>query len=77
MDVVGLSILSGAHLALCPRIVRLLREQGMEDVTVLVVGVIPDEDLPKLKADGVHAAFGPSTPTATGGAFIHLKMANT
>ena len=75
VDVVGLSILSGAHLALCPRIVRLLREQGMEDVIVLVGGVIPDEDVPKLKADGVHAVFGPGTPTGTIVEFIRQAVA--
>ena len=63
VDVVGLSILSGAHLSLCPRIVQLLREQGMEDVIVLVGGVIPEEDVPKLKAADVHAVFGPGTST--------------
>lgn len=63
VDVVGLSILSGAHMALCPRVIRLLREQGMEDVLVLVGGIIPDEDVPKLQALGVRGVFGPGTST--------------
>jgi methylmalonyl-CoA mutase C-terminal domain/subunit len=63
VDVVGLSILSGAHMALCPRVIQLLREQGMEDVLVLVGGIIPDEDVPKLRALGVRGVFGPGTST--------------
>ena len=49
VDVVGLSILSGAHMALCPRMVELLRAQGLDDVVVLVGGIIPDEDVPALQ----------------------------
>jgi methylmalonyl-CoA mutase C-terminal domain/subunit len=63
VDVVGLSILSGAHMALCPRVVELLRSQGMEDVVVLVGGIIPDEDVAPLKALGVQGVFGPGTST--------------
>src|ERR1700745_4094382 len=48
-DVIGLSILSGAHMHICPRIMELLREKGLNDVTVLVGGIIPDVDIPKLK----------------------------
>ena len=62
VDVVGLSILSGAHLTLLPRITGLLREQGMGDVLVTAGGIIPDEDIPVLKAAGVSAVFGPGTP---------------
>ncbi|HEY63675.1 MAG TPA: cobalamin B12-binding domain-containing protein [Caldilineae bacterium] len=62
VDVVGLSILSGAHMALCPRIVELLRQHGMEDVPVLVGGIIPDEDKAALKAAGIREVFGPGTP---------------
>ena len=62
VDVVGLSILSGAHLTLLPKITRLLREQGMGDVLVTAGGIIPDEDIPVLKAAGVSAVFGPGTP---------------
>jgi len=64
VDVVGLSILSGAHMALCPRIVELLAAQGMDDVLVLVGGIIPDEDVEPLKKLGVKGVFGPGTNTA-------------
>ena len=63
VDVIGLSILSGAHMALVPKIMRLLQERGMDDVLVLVGGIIPDEDVPKLKALGVKGVFGPGTLT--------------
>ncbi len=63
VDVVGLSVLSGAHLALLPRIVTLLRHHGMDDVLVIVGGIIPDEDIPVLKEAGVHGIFGPGTLT--------------
>jgi len=63
VDVVGLSILSGAHLTLCPRVVELLRAQGQDNVLVLVGGIVPDEDVAKLKAAGVTGIFGPGTST--------------
>jgi methylmalonyl-CoA mutase C-terminal domain/subunit len=63
VDVVGLSILSGAHMALVPRVVELLRGQGQEHVRVLVGGIIPDEDAPALRALGVEEIFGPGTST--------------
>jgi len=63
VDVVGLSILSGAHMTLCPKVVDLLRAQGQDDVTVLVGGIIPDEDVAKLQAAGVQCVFGPGTST--------------
>ena len=63
VDVVGLSILSGAHLTLCPKVVELLRSQGQDDVTVLVGGIIPDEDVAPLQAAGVQGVFGPGTST--------------
>lgn len=63
VDVVGLSILSGAHMALVPRIVELLRQNGLDDVMVLVGGIVPDEDAPRLKEMGVHAIFGPGANT--------------
>ncbi|HRJ44832.1 MAG TPA: cobalamin-dependent protein, partial [Caldilineaceae bacterium] len=63
VDVVGLSILSGAHMTLCPKVVDLLRAQGQEDVAVLVGGIIPDEDVAKLQAAGVQGVFGPGTST--------------
>lgn len=63
VDVVGLSLLSGAHTYLVPRIVELLREEGMDDVLVTVGGIIPEEDLAMLEEVGVRGIFGPGTPT--------------
>ncbi len=70
VDVVGLSILSGAHMTLCPKVIELLHAQGQEDALVLVGGIIPDEDAARLKAAGVHAVFGPGTSSADIIAFI-------
>ncbi len=63
VDVVGMSILSGAHLALFPRVLELLRENDMEDVLVVVGGIIPDDDIAQLQAMGIRGVFGPGTPT--------------
>jgi methylmalonyl-CoA mutase C-terminal domain/subunit len=63
VDVIGLSILSGAHTYLVPRIVELLREAGMDDVLVTVGGIIPEADVPMLNEHGVRGIFGPGTPT--------------
>ncbi len=63
VDAVGVSILSGAHNTLCPRIVQLLREQGMDDCLVLVGGIVPQDDLLKLKKAGVAEIFLPGTST--------------
>ena len=63
VDAVGISILSGAHKTLCPRIVELLRENGMDDTLVLVGGIVPNEDIPDLKAKGVAEVFLPGTST--------------
>ncbi|HEY7451806.1 MAG TPA: cobalamin B12-binding domain-containing protein [Candidatus Limnocylindria bacterium] len=61
VDVVGLSILSGAHMTLLPRIVELVRAKGLDDVLVAAGGIIPDADVAKLKAAGVAEVFGPGT----------------
>ncbi len=63
VDVVGMSILSGAHMALFPRVIDLLRENDMDDVLVVAGGIIPDEDVPALNELGIHGIFGPGTPT--------------
>jgi len=60
--VIGLSILSGAHNYVCPRVMELLREQGLDDVLVVVGGIIPDADLPGLKEIGINGVFQPGTP---------------
>jgi len=70
VDVVGLSILSGAHMTLLPRICELLREEGMADVLVTAGGIIPDEDIPALKQVGVAEVFGPGTSIAQVAAFM-------
>jgi methylmalonyl-CoA mutase C-terminal domain/subunit len=62
-DVVGISILSGAHMTLVPRILDLLREESAEDVLVIVGGTIPDDDAAELKEKGVAEVFGPGAPT--------------
>jgi methylmalonyl-CoA mutase C-terminal domain/subunit len=61
-DVIGLSILSGAHMHICPRVMELLRAQGLEDVLVVVGGIIPDVDIPRLNAIGISGIFLPGTP---------------
>ena len=61
VDVVGLSILSGAHMTLLPKVTRMLREQGMGDVLVTAGGIIPDDDIPALREAGVSEVFGPGT----------------
>ena len=61
VDVVGLSILSGAHMTLLPRIVAGLHAQGLHDVLITAGGIIPDDDVPQLKELGVSAVFGPGT----------------
>jgi len=64
-DVIGLSILSGAHMHICPRIMELLREREMQDVLVVVGGIIPDVDISKLNAIGITGIFLPGTPMQT------------
>lgn len=63
VDVVGLSILSGAHMTLVPRTIELLKEKGLGHVPVFVGGIIPEEDVPALVSMGVRAVFGPGTNT--------------
>ena len=73
VDVVGLSILSGAHMTLVPRVVKLLRASKMDDVLVVVGGIIPDEDVAALKAAGVAATFGPGTTIAEVATFLRAN----
>jgi methylmalonyl-CoA mutase C-terminal domain/subunit len=61
-DVIGLSILSGAHNHICPRVMELLRQQGLDDVLVVIGGIIPDVDIPKLREIGISGIFLPGTP---------------
>ncbi len=73
--VLGLSILSGAHNQLFPEIIRLLKEQGASDVLIFAGGIIPDEDIPALKAQGVREIFQPGTDTNDVIEFIKREVA--
>jgi methylmalonyl-CoA mutase C-terminal domain/subunit len=61
-DVIGLSILSGAHNHICPRVMELLKERGLDDVLVVIGGIIPDMDIPRLREIGIKGIFLPGTP---------------
>jgi methylmalonyl-CoA mutase C-terminal domain/subunit len=61
-DAIGLSILSGAHMHICPRLMQLLHEKELDDVLVLVGGIIPDQDVPRLRELGIRGIFLPGTP---------------
>jgi methylmalonyl-CoA mutase C-terminal domain/subunit len=73
VDVVGLSILSGAHMVLLPRVTELLRQRGGEDILVIAGGIIPDEDVEPLKQAGIAAIYGPGTPTSEIVSFIRER----
>jgi methylmalonyl-CoA mutase C-terminal domain/subunit len=62
-DVIGLSVLSGAHMTICPRIMELMKKEGLDDVLVLVGGIIPDQDIPALKESGIAEVFQPGAST--------------
>jgi len=63
VDVIGMSILSGAHMTLFPRVMKLLAQNGLDDVLVVAGGIIPDDDVPALKEIGIAGIFGPGTST--------------
>ena len=73
-DVIGLSILSGAHMHICPRLMELLRERGLDHVLVLVGGIIPDVDIPRLRAMGVQGIFLPGSPMQDIVQFINERV---
>jgi methylmalonyl-CoA mutase C-terminal domain/subunit len=73
VDVVGLSILSGAHMTLVPRVTKLLAERKMDDVLVVVGGIIPNDDVTALKNEGVAAVFGPGTTIAEVADFLRTN----
>jgi methylmalonyl-CoA mutase C-terminal domain/subunit len=73
-DVVGLSILSGAHLELFPAVTEGLRKKGREDVLIIAGGIIPEDDIPSLKQIGVKAIFGPGTSTEDIISFIRKEV---
>jgi methylmalonyl-CoA mutase C-terminal domain/subunit len=74
VNVVGLSILSGAHMRLFPEIMKLLKERGMDDILVIAGGIIPEDDIKPLKKLGIKAIFGPGTPTTE---IVEYIRANT
>lgn len=74
VDVVGLSVLSGAHLTLVPKIVDRLRENGLEDILLVVGGIIPEEDIEPLRQIGVRGVFGPGTSTEDIIAFVREQV---
>ncbi len=74
VDAIGLSILSGAHMTLLPRVVELLHENGLDDVMVFAGGIIPDEDVPALKEIGIRGLFGPGSSTEEVDAFIRGQL---
>lgn len=63
VDLIGLSILSGAHPVLFPRIIRLLREKGADDIPVIAGGIIPEKDIPRMKKEGIREVFLPGSST--------------
>jgi methylmalonyl-CoA mutase C-terminal domain/subunit len=77
VDCIGLSILSGAHMTLFPRVLELMREQGLDDVMLFGGGIIPDEDIPRLKEKGVAEVFTPGASTQDVIAYIreHVRAA--
>ena len=74
VDVIGLSILSGAHMALTPRIIELMHQHGLNDVKLFIGGIIPDEDVAPLKQMGVSAVFGPGANTSDIAAHIRQAL---
>lgn len=74
VDVVGLSLLSGAHMTLFVDVTRLLKQKGMDDVIVIGGGIIPEEDVPKLKKAGIKGVFGPGTPIEDIVSFIEKNV---
>lgn len=75
VDVVALSILSGAHMTLFPRVLELLKHEGLEHVMVIGGGIIPEEDIGALEAMGVDKLFGPGTPTTVPIGFVRERFA--
>jgi len=74
VDVVGISCLSGAHMALFPRIVNLIREKGAKNILIIGGGIIPKKDVPKLREAGIAQTFGPGTPIPEITKFIETSL---
>ncbi len=77
VNVIGLSILSGAHNTLFPKTMQLLKKKGLTDVLVFAGGIIPQEDVPRLKKTGIKEVFGPGTPTSTLVEFVKNNVSKT
>ncbi|MGH2663150.1 MAG: cobalamin B12-binding domain-containing protein [Actinomycetota bacterium] len=75
-DAVGLSIHSGAHMTLFPRVVKLLRERGADEVVVFGGGIIPKEDIPRLKEAGIEKIFTPGAPTSEIVSWLQARLGN-
>jgi len=75
VDVVGIDCLSGAHMALFPKTVQLIREKGGKDILIIGGGIIPKKDIPRLKEAGIVELFGPGTPIDTISNFIKTNLA--
>jgi methylmalonyl-CoA mutase C-terminal domain/subunit len=75
VDVVGLSILSGAHMDLFPRIIEQMKQKQLDDVILVAGGIIPDEDIPHVQKMGFAGVFGPGTSTQDIAAFIRTEIA--
>jgi methylmalonyl-CoA mutase, C-terminal domain len=76
-DVIGLSILSGAHMHICPKLMGLLREKGLDHIVVLVGGIIPEDDIPALRSAGVQGVFLPGSSMREIVEFIHATVGST
>jgi len=74
VDAILMSILSGAHMAIFPKVMELLRENGADDILVMAGGILPDEDIPAIEAMGIKGNFGPGTPLATITAFVRANV---
>ena len=77
VDVVGLSILSGAHMTLLPRVCALLRKEGLDDILVTAGGIIPDDDIPALREAGVAQIFGPGTTIGQVADYLRASVRRT
>jgi len=74
VDAILMSILSGAHMAIFPKVMDLLRENGVDDVLVMAGGILPDEDIPAIEAMGVKGNFGPGTPLSAISAYVRANV---
>jgi methylmalonyl-CoA mutase C-terminal domain/subunit len=74
VDAILMSILSGAHMAIFPRVMELLKQNGVDDVLVAAGGILPDEDLPAIRALGIQGCYGPGTPTEEIIAFVRENV---